>query len=296
MKLNKLAMSIGAALVFGAAMSNANAAVQFYFPQTTFEDDNNDFFIDNNGNGLIDEGDRLVSTFEIGTTADPFGSASASIGPGQELTGIIDSIVTSKTPGGFGTFLFTFGPNLTSTYIDGAGGEVARAWLASGADVNLDLPGQNCTNLADCTAKASDGSAFLSIGFSGDADDYFAFLGTDNPATVATGSAGTSYTTANFALSILLNNTGLTFGELNCSNNPLANVGLPLCDGVGAGEDGMTDVVGSGSILGGDGLTNGAFGRSDFDFNVAPIPEPGSLALLGLGLLGLAGLRRSKRT
>jgi len=293
MKLNKLAMSIGAALVFGAAMSNANAAVQFYFPQTTFEDDNNDFFIDNNDNGLIDVGDRLVSTFEIGTTADPFGSDSASIGPSQELTGIIDSIVTGKIPGGFGAFLFTFGPNLASPYIDGAGGEVARAWLASGADVNLDLPGQNCTNLADCTAKASDGSAFLSIGFSGDADDYFAFLGTDNPATVAGGSAGTAFTTANFALSILLNNTGLTFAELDCTVNPLNPAGL--CDGIGAGEDGKTDVVGSGSILGGAGLTNGAFGRSDFDFNVAPIPEPGSLALLGLGLLGLAGLRRSKR-
>lgn len=45
--------------------SSAFAAVTWYPPVTTFEDDNMEWFIDRDANGVVSVGDTLVSVLEV---------------------------------------------------------------------------------------------------------------------------------------------------------------------------------------------------------------------------------------
>jgi hypothetical protein len=123
----------------------------------------------------------------------------------------------------------------------------------------------------------TDGSTlWATAGFFGDPDELWvsnALQGGTSIATVQGGNSSTKFADFNFSLSIDENNTGRALGQQPCA---------PFCS---PGGDGMVDVVGSGDILGGQGLNPVQWtARSDADFQLVPLPQPGSLALFGLAL------------
>jgi len=280
-----MAAAVGLALSAGPV----SAAITFFSPFTKIHDDDLDFIVDSGaGNpGVLGVGDRLISVAEFSSTSGIFaGQGPANNEPAQELTLVSDITITAVD--GLGRLIFgaSGAAGVLSAF---APGTTAALWTDTTPD--LDVINSNCGTRAQCLALAglggTDGSTlWATIGFFGDPDNFWVSNPSSGGATIAVVQGGNSSQTFgdfNFAQNLGVNNTGHTFGLQSCGVpdffcNPTA---LP-------GQDGMATVIGNGQILGGQGLVAAEWtARSKADAQVAPLPEPGTLVLLAMGLLGV---------
>lgn len=279
MKLSKIALATAATLLSGAAFAEF---VPLPVGVGVLEDDNIEHVLDAQGNvktsGNLVVGDRLRAVITFGAIRNGDNTLFSSLGGGgQEVTGIseieIKAIVGSQ---------YIFGASAAFEAVYGTG---AMAALYSQTPSNFTV---GCGSIAVCEATATDGSLWAVAGLQ-DADDFWVatnLLGINDVGVLKGLSATSKVVAANYALSILVNNTGYLFNEQVSALSPIFGSG---------GGDGKTDIIGSGDVLGGDGLANPYVARSDFDFQLSRVPEPTSMSLIGLGLLGLGALSRKRK-
>jgi hypothetical protein len=302
MKLKRLALGLAAALTLASVGAQAQDVLRF-------QDDDVDFLFNADGtaktSGTLVVGDVLVSVFEIPSFSI---NGVPSLPAGQELTGLAVTQIASIAPNG-SNFDVTFQPYtggfnfFSPTDVAGGGageGAIVGMWLNSTADFNLLLdfannPATNCTSYLQCATEATTGSLFQIDGFFGDADEYWTalVLGANTVEAFRAAGGATPKATFDAALVTTFNATGpIIFQDIE--TGAPCPAGSTAADGCIAGPH-ITGPVTGGAGLGAGILADGAFARSDIDaVKLSQVPEPGTLTLMGLGLIGLAFTRRRR--
>lgn len=250
--------------------------------------------VDVNLNGFLDVDDTLRGTFEIDSVTDQSGGGGqVAYGTGSannELSGIFEIVVTSKVfvsngiDGAAGTgddvFNYTFGAYAPFQGEFGLSGSTMVVFFE---DATPDYTRTGTIAAAEASATAD--AKVLEIGFTGDADESWSAQAIQDPSLGATVAQGTGLGVFNFSLGFLVNTLFNANIEVFAGCNP-------LCPG-----DGLVDINASGGVSGTLGSTTeyDIFDNVDLVFRPVQIPEPGTIGMLGMGLLGLGFFLRTRQ-